>query len=100
MNVLLPLDLENRQKASLCALDECKVWALITLEEGKISSCVFYEKREDILEYVESVVLLNEQEYVWQFMQEGMIVLIAPFQRSIDDIIEAFLFKELHDLSV
>lgn len=100
MNVLLPLNLENRDKASLCSLEESKTWALVTLEDGKISSCDFYEKREDILDYVESVVLIDEQEYVWQFIEEGMIVLIAPFQRSIDEIIEAFLFKELHDLSI
>ncbi len=44
--------------------------------------------------------MINNQEYVWQFQEEGIAILVAPKQRSIDEIVEAFLFKELHDLSV
>ncbi len=100
MTVLLPLDSTNRYESRLCSIEENKTWALVTLEDGQISSCVFYSRREDILDCIESIVVINEQEYIWPFMEEGIIVLIAPVQRSIDEIIEAFLFKELHDLSI
>lgn len=100
MTVLLPVDSEDRHKAQLCSIEENKTWALISLDEGQITSCIFYKTREDILDCIESIVVINEQEYIWPFMQEGIIVLIAPFQRSIDEVIEAFLFKELHDLTI
>lgn len=100
MTVLIPVDSNSRHESLLCSMEENNSWAFITLEDGKIESCEFYDRREDIIEWVDSVVVLNDKEYVWPFIEEGVIVLIAPFQRSIDEIIEAFLFKELHDLSV
>jgi hypothetical protein len=33
-------------------------------------------------------------------MDEGIIALVAPSQKSIDEIVEAFLFKDLHDFSI
>ncbi|SMP87742.1 hypothetical protein SAMN06314019_10272 [Epsilonproteobacteria bacterium SCGC AD-311-C15] len=47
----------------------------------------------------ETVVVMNDNEYVWPFMELSMMVLVAHTQRSIDDIVEAYLFKELHDLA-
>ena len=32
-------------------------------------------------------------------MDEGIAVLIAPYQKSIDEIIEGYLFKDLHDFN-
>lgn len=100
MTVLIPVDISNKDEAQIRSMEENNSWAFITLDEGQIESCEFYERREDILEWIDAVVVINEQEYVWPFMDEGIIVLIAPIQKSIDEIIEAFLFKELHDLTV
>ncbi len=100
MTILIPTDNNSRHEALLASMEENNSWAFVTLEEGQIVECDFYDRKEDILEWIDSVIVLNEQEYVWPFMEEGVIVLIAPTQRSIDEIIEAFLFKELHDLSV
>ena len=50
--------------------------------------------------WIDSVVVINDLEYVWPFMDEGIIALIAPSQKSIDEIVEAFLFKDLHDFSI
>jgi hypothetical protein len=46
------------------------------------------------------VIVKNHDEYVWPFMEEGIAVLIAPMQIYIEDVMEAFLFKELHDLNI
>ncbi len=100
MTVLIPTNSTSRHEAQISSMEENQSWAFVTLDEGQIESCNFFERREDILEWIDAVVVINEQEYVWPFMEEGVIVLIAPVQRSIDEIIEAFLFKELHDLSV
>lgn len=100
MNLLIPVDCDRRYEALLTTLDTSRIWAFIELEEGQIISCKFYKDRKDIEVFVETVVVINEAEYVWQFQEEGIAVLVAPTQRSIDEIVEAFLFSELHDLSV
>ncbi len=100
MNLLIPVDSNTKDKAVITALDKCVYWAFIQLEEGRISSCKFYKNRDDIEIYIQTIVVINEKEYVWQFQEEGIAVLIAPVQKSIDEIVEAFLFKELHDLNI
>eukprot|EP01156_Anaeramoeba_ignava_P008507 Anaeramoba_ignava/a3600_7.p1 GENE.a3600_7~~a3600_7.p1 ORF type:complete len:101 (-),score=14.60 a3600_7:201-503(-) len=100
MNLLIPVDCNSRHEALLTTLDALKYWAFIELEAGQIATCEFYKDRNDIEAWVETVVVINEQEYVWQFIEENIAVLVAPTQRSIDEIVEAFLFKELHDLNV
>ncbi|XPV68440.1 MAG: hypothetical protein ACNI25_14195 [Halarcobacter sp.] len=100
MNLLIPVDCNKRHEALITTLDTTKYWVFIELEEGQIVECKFYKNREDIEAWIETVVVINDQEYIWQFQEEGIAVLVAPTQRSIDEIVEAFLFKELHDLNI
>lgn len=100
MNLLIPVDCNKRHEALLTTLDASENWAFIELDEGQIVKCTFFKDRHDIQDWVETVVVINESEYVWQFQEEGIAILVAPTQRSIDEVVEAFLFSELHDLSV
>ena len=100
MNLLIPVDCNRRHEALITTLDNSNDWAFIELEEGQIVSCKFYKDRNDIQAWIETVVVINESEYVWQFQEEGIAILVAPTQRSIDEIVEACLFSELHDLNV
>jgi len=99
MNLLIPVDSNIRHEAIITTLDSSNNWAFIELEEGQIIECKFYKNRKDILAWIETVVVVNEQEYVWEFKDEGITVLIASTQKSIDEIVEAFLFSELHSLN-
>ena len=100
MTILIPVDSKNRDECIISSIEENKAWAFITLDEGKIANIEFYDRREDITVWIDSVVVINDLEYVWPFMDEGIIALIAPSQKSIDEIVEAFLFKDLHDFSI
>lgn len=100
MTVIIPVDKKSFDDATLVTMKEQHTWAFIVIEDGKIASCDFYDDRNEINQWIDCVIVLNESEYVWPFMEEGMIVLTAPVQRTIDEVIEAFLFKELHDFSV
>ena len=100
MLILIPLDSNKRHEAVITTLDQTKAWALVDLDEGEIKEISFYKRREEINEWIDCAIVENEQEYVWTFMEENITVLVAPSQKSIDEIIEAFLFKELHDLNV
>ena len=98
MKILLPMDSDDTQEGSLVALNDVVKWALVDLEEGKIIEINYADTRETFNEWIDVVVVIGDNEYVWPFMEEQITVLVAHTQRSIDDVIEAFLFKELHEL--
>lgn len=98
MSLLIPVDSNRRHEALLTTLDIKQFWAFIELNEGQIETCKFYKEIDEINAFIETVVVQNDQEYVWQFLQDDISVLVAPTQRSIDEIVEAFLFSELHEL--
>lgn len=100
MNLLIPMDSNYRHEALITTLDNMKYWAFVELNEGQIDKCTFYKEKDDISSFIETVIVSNQQEYVWQFQEENIAVLVAPSQKSIDEIVEAFLLKELHDLNV
>ncbi len=99
MRILLPMDIEEVQEASLVKLEDVKIWAQMLVEEGQVVEILYEKDRADFKEFSECVVVANDNEYVWPFMEQSMMVLVAHTQRSIDDIVEAYLFKELHDLA-
>ncbi len=99
MYLLIPLDSSSRDEAKLVSLNEVKKWVLLDISEGKIAEIDFYDTKEEIMDMVEAVVVIGDNEYVWPFQELQIMVLVAHTQRSIDDIVEAFLFKELHDLA-
>lgn len=98
MSLLIPVDSNRRHEALLTTLDTTAYWAFVELNEGQIVNCKFHKDRDDINAFIETVVVQNDQEYVWQFQQDDITVLVAPTQRSIDEIVEAYLFSELHEL--
>ena len=98
MLILLPLDSKEEEKAQLSNLDKVVVWGLVDLHEGKVQKIDFYENWESIEEMIECVVVADKGDYVWPFMEQSIPVLEAPIQRSIEDVIEAFLFKELYEV--
>jgi hypothetical protein len=99
MFLLIPLDSDDRQESKLVSLNEVKKWVLLDVSQGRIAQIDFYDTREEITQMVEAVVVISDHEYVWPFQEQQIMVLVAHTQRSIDDIVEAFLFKELHDLA-
>jgi len=100
MTVLIPVDSTNRDECIISSIEENKSWAFVSLDGGNITNVEFVDRREDIIEWIDAVVVINDQEFAWPFIDEGIIALVAPTQKSIDEIIEAFIFKDLHDFTV
>jgi len=100
MLILVPMDGDNAQESSLVSINDVKQWALIDVEEGQVVEINFYPSREAIEGWIDAVVVIGDFEPVMRFIEEQMMVLVAHTQRSIDDIVEAFLFKELHELAM
>ena len=95
MNILIPINDEKK----LCSMEENSSWAVVTLDEGKTKDLKFFKTREEIKEFTEYVVVISKDEFVSDFFLEGIGILIAPMQRSIEDIVEAYMFRELHEVT-
>lgn len=65
---------------------------------GNTQSIEFFNSKEEISEPIDIVIVNSQSEYVSELLLEGMMVLVAPFQQSIEDVIEAFMFRELHEI--
>lgn len=100
MLLLLPLDGDNTQESQLVPILEKKKWATVLVEEGQVVEIHFFDTRDEIEDWVGAVVVVNDYEPVMEFIDEQIMVLVAHTQRSIDDIVEAYLFRELHDLAL
>ena len=99
MFILLPMDVEDTEEAKLVALNDVKIWAQLQIEEGRVVEIKHSSQKDGFDNFSECVVVINDNEYVWPFIELSMMVLVAHTQRYIDDIVEAYIFKELHDLA-
>lgn len=99
MLVLVPMDSTDVQEAKITKVFEAKVWAQLRIEEGELVEVLHNEKFDGFENWSEAAVVNNDAEPVMDFMNMSMIVLVAHTQRTIDEIVEAYLFRELHDLA-
>ena len=99
MYILLPMDSDNLEESKLVKLEDVKTWVQLYINEGRVVSIATSDTKEGFENFSECVVVINDAEYVWPFMELSMMVLVAHTQRYIDDIVEAYIFKELHDLA-
>jgi len=99
MLLLLPMDSTNSDEARLAKVFEAKTWAQVDVEEGIVKSINFSDIFDGFDDISEAVVLESDGENPMMFLEYNMMPLVAHTQRSIDEIVEAFLFRELHDLA-
>lgn len=100
MLMLLPMNGDDTQESELVSIHDASFWATVEIEEGRVVEISFYADRGDIEEWPEAVIVISDYEPVMEFIENQTMVLVAHQQRTIDDIVEAYLFRELHDLSI
>jgi hypothetical protein len=100
MLIWIPVDREDRGSAKVTPLLNSEKWALIDFDRGEVQSVKFFDSREDFGDWVDFVVLENKFESYIDFMEEGMMVLSVRDERTIDEIMEAFKFKELDEVGL
>lgn len=93
------MDSENVQEAEITAVNDAKIWAQVLVEEGEVVEILHNELWDKFDALSEAVVVKQDGENVFQFMDYNMMVLVAHTQKTIDDIVEAYLFRELHDMA-
>ena len=99
MNILLPLNSNKEDEAKLCKINEALAWAMLSVKDGEIQQTVFKNSENDFDDFAHILVVDSHDEDVSRFTDNQIEVLVAPTQRYIDDILEAYLFRELHDFN-
>jgi len=101
MRIWIPVDNANDKAAKITPQFEASKWALVDFDEGKIKSLEFYNAIEELGgEWVDFIILSNKFENYIDYMNEGMMVLVVREEETIEDIIEAFKFKELDEIGL
>ena len=99
MKILIPVNGDDFENTSICPQNEVKKWLLIEVLEGEIKNHNFFATIEEISDWYDCVIVQNQNEYVWNFMEQGIGVLVVTTQQNVEEIVEAFLFKELHEIN-
>ncbi len=99
MLILIPVDGTDPKLSRVTTLFDLKKWALVDFDEGAVKGVDFYEDRTEAgASGIDFVILANKFESYMDFMEEGMMVLCVRQEETIEDIIEAFKFKELDEV--
>jgi len=101
MLIWIPVDGNDEKASQIVPQYEAKEWALINFDEGEVKSVRFFKTRNESNEdWVDFAILINKYENYMDFMNEGMMVLCVREEESIEEIIEAFKFKELDEIGL
>ncbi len=100
MLLLLPMNGDDTQESELVSINDALFWATVEVDEGKVIEINFYKERSQINAYPDAIIVTSNYEPIMEFIDNQMMVLVAHTQRSIDDIVEGYLFRELHDLAL
>jgi len=101
MLILVPVDRVDEKEAKVTTISEMKQWALIDFDEGETKSIRFFDDRTQTGEgWIDFVILKNKFENYLEFMDEGMMVLVVRQEETLEDILNAFKFKELDEIGL
>ena len=98
MLIWICVDSENGNSSIITKTVDAKHWALVEFDEGVVKDISFYNKREDFSSWVDFIIMKDKYESYMEFMNEGMMVLVVREENNIEDIMEAFKFKELDEV--
>ena len=101
MFILIPVDGTDEKASKITTLAEVKKWALVSFDRGEVQSVSFSDSRHETGEsWIDFIVLENKFENYLDFMEEGMMVLVRRDEETIEEIMEAFKFKELDEAGI
>ncbi len=99
MYIAIPVENNNGLEAKITTINDAKHWAIVEFEEGVIKNINFVPSwQESGVDWLDFVILENKFENYLDFLNEGYMVLVRrKDQESIEELIEAFKFKELDE---
>ncbi len=102
MLIWIPVKEDNGTQSEIVPQLEAAKWALVDFDAGEMQSLTFYNSIEELGgEWVDFIILANKFENYLDYMNEGMMVLVVrEDQKTVEEIIEAFKFKELDEIGL
>jgi len=101
MLIWIPVDSDKDQEAQIVPQLEAKKWALVNFDEGEVKNIKFYNSINELDgEWVDFVIFANKFENYLDFMNEGLMCLVVREEKTIEEIITAFKFKELDEIGL
>lgn len=98
MIIIIPVLKDDGINSKIVSLSQKKLWAYITFNEGEVEKLSFIENRGDIKEWIDFVILENRFENSLDFMNSGMMCLVRREEETLEEILNAFKFKELDEI--
>lgn len=92
------MDSDNIEEANITKVLNAKIWAQVLVEEGKIKDISHASTYDGFTNLSEAVIFSSDSENPMPFIELNIMPLVAHTQKSIEDIVEAYLFRELHDM--
>jgi hypothetical protein len=99
MKIIIPVDTDELDEAKIVLISEASFWLYFEMDGGKSTNEKFFKTYEEI-EEIDIVIVKNQSEYVWPFMEKNISVLVTSSQLYFEDIVEGYIFKELYDLNI
>jgi len=98
MLIWICVDSKNGDSSKITNIIDAQHWALVNFDAGVVKEISFYDKREDFMDWVDFIIMKDKYESYMEFMNEGMMVLSVREEETIEEIMEAFKFKELDEV--
>ena len=98
MLLLIPVDKKDYKKANITRINEKNIWISIKMDNGYIEKYSFFDNKDDIKEFIDYLIIKDKRDDVEEFLDDGTDILIAPLQNDIEEIVEAYKFKELNEI--
>lgn len=98
MILLMPVDIEDYENAKIVSLCEAKKWIVVEMDAGHVKRHLFCADKNSVDDFIDYVIVKSADEDLEEFLDEGIDVLVAPLQKYVEDVIEAYKFKELHEI--
>lgn len=98
MLVWICVDSKDDKNAKITRVIDAKYWALVEFDGGVVKEITFYNNREDYSDWVDFIIMKDKYESYMEFIEEGMMVLTIREEETIEEITEAFIFKELDEV--
>ena len=101
MYILIPSDGTDPLKSKVTAIIDLSYWALIEFTDGEVKSTKFLASIEELTDiWVDYAILYNKYENYMDLMNNGVMCLVRREEESIEELIEAFKFKELDEIGL
>lgn len=91
-------DSNDKENGKITKVADAKYWALVNFDAGEVKAIDFYDYREDFTDWVDFIIMKDKYESFMDYMNEGMMVLCTRNEETLEEVIEAFIFKELDEV--